>query len=847
MSYKALYRKYRPQTFNEIVAQDHIVLTLKNIIKSQKISHAYLFCGPRGTGKTSVALIFANEINKTSSGLLSADDLDIIEVDAASHNGVAEIRRLIGNSNYAPTNSKYKVYIIDEVHMLTKGAFNALLKTLEEPPKHLIFILATTEPHKIPTTILSRTQRFNFKRIADNLIINQLKMILDKEAIAYEYEAIKFVARIAQGGMRDALSIVDQAAAYGDNKISFVAISQVFGIISIQNQIKLLNLVFANETRNLLIVVENFFNNGVDIERLINSLIDIAKDFIIFTKTNDIKLCSILLLEDIKMLKISNPFAYQAITNFVELLNYIKFSETKKQLFEISLLKLSEFNQDAKKLQDKQKNLEANLKLLESDNEQNIDKKENILLYDQSQSKTKSSQNMTKTNHNQNEDVYNDNKQHNETQLQETSDINQNEENENKQQIFEVDNQPSQSNENASSESNVLNDNASDKSNEAKPLNKLDVDNEKNDFETNEANLEKQVNEHQEQENSDLNQNEENENKQQSFEVDNQISQSNENASLESNVLDDNASNQSNEAGPLHKLDADNEKNNLETNEAKLEEQEKEASDLNQNEENENKQQLFETDNQPSQSNENISSESNVLDDNASNQSNEARSSHKLDANNEKNDLETNETKLENQANEHIENQDSKLNETKLEKNKSNADEKDHNLEQSATNLAINNEHSDSSSWDMLELINYLQHANKEKIKKFKIAIADVINWIDKIDNKNYVTLIEKASFISGGEKFIMLSSRDESISSSLKEFAQKQDFINLMYEVLGEPVHIIVISKDEFKDLKVKWEVLTKEGQLPPKKPLQDVKIPTPEKTNAEKYGEDIFGDLFE
>ena len=232
MSYKALYRTYRPTDFDSVVGQDHIVSTLRNIIKNNKIGHAYLFAGPRGTGKTSVAHIFAHTVNVGASGESIYDEMDILEIDAASNNGVPEIRNIINNITYAPTKARYKVYIIDEVHMLTKAAFNALLKTLEEPPKHAIFVLATTEPHKIPITIMSRVQRFNFKRIEEKTIEERLKFVLDKEKIGYEQTSLKFISKLAQGGMRDALSIADQAAAFGDNEITFNAISQVFGVIS---------------------------------------------------------------------------------------------------------------------------------------------------------------------------------------------------------------------------------------------------------------------------------------------------------------------------------------------------------------------------------------------------------------------------------------------------------------------------------------------------------------------------------------------------------------------------------------------------------------------------------------
>lgn len=341
MSYKALYRKYRPQLFEDIVGQDHITTTLKNIIEGNKIGHAYLFAGPRGTGKTSVANVFAREVNRTASGDLPVNELDIIEIDAASNNGVAEVRTIIENSKYAPSSAKYKVYIIDEVHMLTKGAFNALLKTLEEPPAHVIFILATTEPHKIPITILSRTQRFNFRRIDESVIKQQLKDVLTKEDISFENDAIRFIAKLAQGGMRDALSIADQSAAFGNGTITFLGISQVFGIIAITSQIQILNLSFQGDAKKMLIQISSFLDNGADIERLTMSLIDVLKDFIFYKKTADISLITTLTNEDLDHIEFTVGYAYEALEVLIKLLSDLRFSQVPKQSFELALLKLT--------------------------------------------------------------------------------------------------------------------------------------------------------------------------------------------------------------------------------------------------------------------------------------------------------------------------------------------------------------------------------------------------------------------------------------------------------------------------------------------------------------------------
>ena len=365
MSYKALYRTYRPNHFKEVIGQEHIVLTLQNIISQNKIGHAYLFAGPRGTGKTSVAHIFARAVNKIEETTYLTEELDIIEIDAASHNGVAEVRNIIANINYAPTKGKYKVYIIDEVHMLTKGAFNALLKTLEEPPEHVIFILATTEPHKIPITILSRTQRFNFRRIEENIIGKQLRDILKKENISFDDESIKFISKLSQGGMRDALSIADQASAFGNNNVTFESISQVFGIISIENQIKLLNSAYFGDSKLLMNLINKFLDNGIDIEKLTTSLLEIIKDYIIIKKTNDINLVTFLSEKELETIKIDVNFAYQSLKIFMDLLTNLRYTLIPRQLIELAMLKILKKSPE-----------EENKKLKEKDNFQKISSEE---------------------------------------------------------------------------------------------------------------------------------------------------------------------------------------------------------------------------------------------------------------------------------------------------------------------------------------------------------------------------------------------------------------------------------------------------------------------------------------
>lgn len=289
MAYQALYRKWRPRTFDSVVGQTAITDTLKNAIKRNKISHAFLFAGPRGTGKTSCAKIFAKALNCTNlqdgepcnecENCLAADKgsmNDIIEIDAASNNGVDEIREIRDKVKYAPTQGKYKVYIIDEVHMLSIGAFNALLKTLEEPPEHVVFILATTELQKVPATIISRTQRYNFKRIESKDLIKRMEYILGQEKVAYEPEALKVIAQVADGGMRDSLSILDQILSYDQDKIKYQDALQITGFA---DQEKIENLVLAlisKDTKTALDISEDLLDHGASSKNILDEIIALS-------------------------------------------------------------------------------------------------------------------------------------------------------------------------------------------------------------------------------------------------------------------------------------------------------------------------------------------------------------------------------------------------------------------------------------------------------------------------------------------------------------------------------------------------------------------------------------------
>lgn len=300
MAYQALYRKWRPQKFEDMVGQTAVTKTLKNAIIHHKTSHAYLFTGPRGTGKTSAAKIFAKAINCLNpqdgepcndcllcKGITEGTIGDVIEIDAASNNGVEEIRDIRDKARYAPTQATYKVYIIDEVHMLSTGAFNALLKTLEEPPKNVIFILATTEPHKIPATIISRTQRFDFRRITNDEIIQRLRYILEQEEIAYEEEVLSVIARCANGGMRDALSLLDQVISFSDDKVSFEQAIQVSGSLTDDLMIEFVRLLTQQQAQAALLQLQDLLLLGKEASRLIEEWLEFSRDLLVAKQTGD--------------------------------------------------------------------------------------------------------------------------------------------------------------------------------------------------------------------------------------------------------------------------------------------------------------------------------------------------------------------------------------------------------------------------------------------------------------------------------------------------------------------------------------------------------------------------------
>lgn len=402
--HKALYRVYRPKTFGDVVGQEHIVKTLKNQIKNNNIGHAYLFSGTRGTGKTSTAKIFARAVNclnpineepcnecEICIDTLNDNIMDIVEIDAASNNSVDDIRELRESVKYTPSKAKYKVYIIDEVHMLSQGAFNALLKTLEEPPSYVIFILATTEPHKIPATILSRCQRFDFKRVSSKDIASRMSYICKKENIEAEEKALSLIARNSQGALRDALSILDQCMSFGNEKIEYNDVIELLGTVNIDELFELSQSIIDENTKKSLEVLNEFIIWGKDIRNLINDLIDHFRNLMVCKVSKDLDEIISLPEESIERLKEQSQNVN--INDLIRILNILsetqdsmKSSSNTRILAEVTIMKIAQpmFDESKEALIKRIENLEekiesGNIKVSTVQIEQSKDVKSQII------------------------------------------------------------------------------------------------------------------------------------------------------------------------------------------------------------------------------------------------------------------------------------------------------------------------------------------------------------------------------------------------------------------------------------------------------------------------------------
>lgn len=379
--HKALYRVYRPKTFEDVVGQEHIVKTLKNQIKNNNIGHAYLFSGTRGTGKTSTAKIFARAVNclnpineepcnecEICVDTLNDNIMDIVEIDAASNNSVDDIRELRESVKYTPSKARYKVYIIDEVHMLSQGAFNALLKTLEEPPSYVIFILATTEPHKIPATILSRCQRFDFKRVSSKDIASRMAYICKKENIEAEEKALSLIARNSQGALRDALSILDQCMSFGNEKIEYNDVIELLGTVNIDELFELSQSIIDENTKKSLQILNEFIIWGKDIRNLINDLIDHFRNLMVCKVSKDLDEIISLPEESIERLKEQSENIN--INDLIRILNILsetqdsmKSSSNTRILAEVTIMKIAQpmFDESKEALIKRIENLEEKI------------------------------------------------------------------------------------------------------------------------------------------------------------------------------------------------------------------------------------------------------------------------------------------------------------------------------------------------------------------------------------------------------------------------------------------------------------------------------------------------------
>ncbi|MBB2184633.1 DNA polymerase III subunit gamma/tau [Lachnospiraceae bacterium MD1] len=383
MSYTALYRKFRPDNFYDVKGQEHIVTTLKNQIKAERIGHAYLFTGTRGTGKTTIAKLFAKTVNcehpvdgnpcnecRMCRGITAQTSMNVIEIDAASNNGVDNVREIVEEVRYSPTEGRYKVYIIDEVHMLSTGAFNALLKTIEEPPSYVIFILATTEVHKIPVTILSRCQRYDFKRITIDTITERLKELVQAESVDAEEKALRYVARVADGSMRDALSLLDQCISFYLGKtLTYDNVLEVLGAVDTQVFTRLLRLIQAQEVTGCIRLLDEIESVGRELGQFTIDFIWYLRNLLLLKTTDDISDMVIeISSENMALLQkeaaeVEEQTLMRYIRVFSELSNQIRYASRKRVLIEIALIKLCkpEMEQNLDSILDRIKRLEEKL------------------------------------------------------------------------------------------------------------------------------------------------------------------------------------------------------------------------------------------------------------------------------------------------------------------------------------------------------------------------------------------------------------------------------------------------------------------------------------------------------
>lgn len=382
MSYTALYRKFRPDEFDDVKGQDHIVTTLKNQINADRIGHAYLFCGTRGTGKTTIAKIFAKAVNcehpvngspcnecDTCKAITAGTSLNVIEIDAASNNGVDNIREIKDEVTYSPTMGRYKVYIIDEAHMLTIGAFNALLKTLEEPPSYVIFILATTEVHKIPVTILSRCQRYDFKRISLDVISDRLRELMEKENIEVEEKAIRYIAKKADGGMRDALSLMEQCISfYLGQKLTYEKVLEVLGAVDTDVFSSFLREILNDDVAGVIAHLEEIVMQGSDLGQFVNDFTWYMRNLLLIKASDNMEEILDVSAENLIQLKeeagmIRQDTLMRFIRIFSELTNQLKNASNKRILVEMALIKLCrpQMERDTSSLLERVRRLEKKL------------------------------------------------------------------------------------------------------------------------------------------------------------------------------------------------------------------------------------------------------------------------------------------------------------------------------------------------------------------------------------------------------------------------------------------------------------------------------------------------------